>query len=138
MRAVLIAAWLVASGAAWGQTPDPTPITGAVTYPDGGCWASPAKGDGPGSDCPDYTHDRPTGSYLCKTGNDPACLTSAMGSVVQVNAIVIGSSPHQVTIHIDTGRVDYTGTPDKAARAFWEAVKTLMPLYVECEAPDAH
>ena len=42
MRAVLIAAWLVASGADWGQTPDPTPITGAVTYPDGGCWASHA------------------------------------------------------------------------------------------------
>lgn len=100
---VLGAAMLMASGAAWGQAPDAPP--------------KPTCGVGPNHI---YEMSKP--------------MTFGDFPILQPTSLVIGSdTKHQITIHLDTGKIDYPGAPDKAARAFWEAVKTLMPLYVKCE-----
>jgi hypothetical protein len=46
--------------------------------------------------------------------------------------IVFGADPkHQVTLHLDTGKVDYADPPDEAARTFWEAVRMLATNYMK-------
>jgi len=126
-QGMLIAAMLAMSGAAWGQTvvcskltPEQraqtlecSTITGSVTYPDGGEWY---RGSVPIKSA--------AGSYD----------TIIMGNPAPITTITLGSETgHEVTIHLDTGKIDYPGAPDEAARAFWAAVQQLMPEYVRKE-----
>lgn len=48
---------------------------------------------------------------------------------------ISGMNKTIVTIHPD-GRVDYTGTPDEAAKAFWDAVQTMGMKLTQCNSTE--
>ena len=57
----------------------------------------------------------------------PLTNTIIGGQTAPIHTITFGSEPNTVTIHLDTGKVDYPGAADDAARTFWDAVQQVFP-----------